>query len=51
MRHGRNIIGTQTRMRGNASGMSHGYKQESILVGCQDVSGERKQITVTTAQK
>jgi hypothetical protein len=38
MRHGRNISSRQTRMRGTASGMRHGYKEERILVGCEDVS-------------
>jgi hypothetical protein len=38
MRHGRNISTRQTRMRGTASGMRHGYKEERILVGCEDVS-------------
>jgi hypothetical protein len=28
----------QTRMRGTANRMSHGYKEERILVGCKDVS-------------
>jgi hypothetical protein len=38
MRHGRNIIARQTRMRGTTSEMSHGYQGERILVGCEDVS-------------
>jgi hypothetical protein len=38
MRHGRNIGTRQLRMRGAASGMSHGYKEERILVGCEDVN-------------
>jgi hypothetical protein len=38
MKHGRNIMARQTRMRGTTSGMSHGYKEERILVGCVDVS-------------
>jgi hypothetical protein len=37
MRHGRNITARQTRMRGTASRMSHGYKEERIFVGCEDV--------------
>jgi hypothetical protein len=37
-RHGRNIRAKQTRMRGTTNGMSHGYKEEIILVGCEDVS-------------
>jgi hypothetical protein len=40
MRHGRNIIARQTRMRGTTSGMSHGYKEERIFVGYEDVSHE-----------
>jgi hypothetical protein len=39
MRHGRNIIARQTRMTGTTSRMSHVYKEERILVGCEDVSG------------
>jgi hypothetical protein len=38
IRHGRNIKARQTRMRGTANGMSHGYREERILVGCEDVS-------------
>jgi hypothetical protein len=38
MRHGRNIRARQTRMRRIASRMSHGYKEERISVGCEDVS-------------
>jgi hypothetical protein len=38
MSHGRNITDKQTRMRGNASRMSHVYKKERVLVGCEDVS-------------
>jgi hypothetical protein len=38
MRHGRNNVARQTRMRGTTSGMSHGYKEERISVGCEDVS-------------
>jgi hypothetical protein len=38
MRHGRNIRARQTRMWGNTRGMSHGHKEERILVGCEDVS-------------
>jgi hypothetical protein len=38
MRHGKNIKVRQTRMRGTANRMSHGYKEERILVGCEDVS-------------
>jgi hypothetical protein len=37
IRHGRNIKVRQTRMRGTASGLSHEYKEERILVGCKDV--------------
>jgi hypothetical protein len=44
MRHGRNIIARQTRMRGTTSGMSHWYKEwykeERIFVGYEDVSHE-----------
>jgi hypothetical protein len=32
MRHGKNIRARQTRMRRTTSGMSHGYKEERILV-------------------
>jgi hypothetical protein len=28
----------QTRLIGTANGMSHGYKEERISVGCEDVS-------------
>jgi hypothetical protein len=38
MRHGMNITARKTRIRGTASGMRHGYKEERILVGCEDVS-------------
>jgi hypothetical protein len=40
MKHGRNIRARQTRMIGTTSRMSHGYKEERILVGCEDVSCE-----------
>jgi hypothetical protein len=38
MRHGRNIISRQIRMRGTSSSISRGYKEEGILVDCKDVS-------------
>jgi hypothetical protein len=38
MRHGRNIRARQTRMRGTARGMSHGYKEGKILIGFEGVS-------------
>jgi hypothetical protein len=37
MKHGRNIRDRQTRMRGTASRISPGYKEDRILVGCEDV--------------
>jgi hypothetical protein len=38
IRHGRNIKARQTRIRGTANARSHGYKEERVLVGCEDVS-------------
>jgi hypothetical protein len=34
----KNIKARQTRMRAAAHGVSHEYKEESILVGCEDVN-------------
>jgi hypothetical protein len=39
--HGRNIKARQTRMRGTASRMSHGYKEERISVDCEDVRAQQ----------
>jgi hypothetical protein len=41
MRHGRNTKARQTRMRGTASGMNHGYKEERISVDCEDVRAQQ----------
>jgi hypothetical protein len=38
IRHSRNIKARQTRMRGTANEMRYAYKEERILVGCEDVS-------------
>jgi hypothetical protein len=38
MSHDRNSRVRQRRMRGNTCEMSHGYKEERILVGCEGVS-------------
>jgi hypothetical protein len=38
IQHGRNIKARQTRMRGTANGMSHGYEEERKSVDCEDVS-------------
>jgi hypothetical protein len=38
IRHGRNIKARQIRMRGTANGIRHGYKEERISVGYEDVS-------------
>jgi hypothetical protein len=38
IRHGRNLKARQTRMRGTANAMSHGYKEERVSVDCEDGS-------------